>query len=86
MLTVPQHVTNVSHPLVRDMYIKKDFGAGNYHEDVLVIETRLSGKNHQDDHESFDSYLVELLGDLDNIKSIAEESVGHIDRIDIRTH
>ena len=83
MLTVPEQLQSVSHPMVSSMYLKKDYGsAGN--EDVLVIETNYS--QSEEEYESFDSYLMTLLGDLNDLKKQAEEKVGHIDRIDIRTH
>jgi hypothetical protein len=83
MLTVPEQLHSVSHPMVASMYVKKDYGSvGN--EDVLVIETNYS--KSEEDYDSFDSYLMELLGDLRDLKRQAEEKVGHIDRIDIRTH
>jgi hypothetical protein len=86
----PQHVTGISHPLVADMYLKKDFKGSE--QQVLVIEARGrdffednegNGDNHEE-HDDSDSYLVDLLADLENLKERAEERVGNFDRIDIR--
>jgi hypothetical protein len=83
MLAVPEKLNTVSHPLVASMYVKKDYGISGS-EDVLVIETNYS--QSEEDYDSYDSYLMTLLGDLRNLKREAEKEVGHIDRIDIRTH
>jgi hypothetical protein len=83
MLAVPEQLSAVSHPMIASMYLKKDFGSdGN--EDVLVIETNYS--KSEEDYESFDSYLMELLIDLNDLKRQAEDKIGRFDRIDIRTH
>lgn len=78
-------VAGVTHPLIADMYLKKDFSHNN--ENVLVIEARNKRGTDGDDaqHESFDSYLIDLLTDLEDLKKQAERQVGGIDRIDIRT-
>lgn len=83
MLNTPSRVTGVSHPLIREMYLKKDFTTGNYSEDVLVIETALEDENG---HKDFDLYLAELLNDLKDVQIQAEQKIGPFDRIDIRTH
>lgn len=49
----------------------------------MVIETNFP---EQDEDHGFDSYLVDLLIDLEEIKKNAEDRVGKFDRIDIRTH
>jgi len=87
MNIVPEHITGVSHPMIREIYMKKDFGNGSLkHEDVLVIETK--PQQHHDDiaHESFDSYLIDILADLDDLKTQVQSKVGHFDRVDIRSH
>ncbi len=83
MLAVPEQLNAVSHPMVTSMYLKKDYGSSG-DEDVLVIETNYS--KSEEDYESFDSYLMDLLLDLNDLKRQAEDKIGHFDRIDIRTH
>lgn len=80
MFAMPEKVNAVCHPLVNSMYVKRD-AAG---KDVLVIETNFS--QDKTDHELFDSYMTELLFDLENLKDIAQTKTGtgHIDRVDIR--
>ncbi len=78
MFAMPQEINAVAHPLVRSMYLKHGTGG-----DVLVIETNFS--QDKNDYELYDSYMTELLFDLENITTIAEQRVGHIDRVDIRT-
>ena len=73
MNIVPEHVTGISHPMVREIYLKKDFGNGALkHEDVLVIETMPHEPGEDPDHESFDSYLIDILADLDDLKMQAQ--------------
>lgn len=87
MNMLPAHVTGISHPLVRDIYLKKDFGHGlGKHEDVLVIETIAAPKSSDKTEDSFDSYLIDILSDLEELKSQAEARIGHFDRVDIRAH
>lgn len=81
--TVPERITSLSHPLVREAYLKKDFGTGHKDKDVLVIET-LDPDFDDIDHELFDSYLIDLLVDLGDLKNQAEQKVGSFDRVDIR--
>jgi hypothetical protein len=81
MLAVPEQLHAVTHPMVASMYLKKDFSSlGN--EDVLVIQTNFS--KHDNDYQDFDSYLTELLMDLNDLKRQAQDKIGHFDRIDIR--
>ena len=87
MNMVPQHVTGIFHPLIREIYLKKEFGNGSLkHEDVLVIETVPHDHNENPAHENFDSYLIDILTDLDDLKMQAQSKVGHFDRVDIRSH
>lgn len=80
---ISERITGITHPLIRDIYMKRGYGPRHHHEDVLVIET-YSHKKDNDNHESFDSYLAELLTDLHDLQVRAEKQVGHIDRIDIK--
>lgn len=77
MLFMPEKVSAICHPLIASLYIKHASDG-----DVLVIETNFS--QDKNDYELYDAYLTELLFDLDNIRMLAEEKVGHIDRVDIR--
>lgn len=77
MLAMPEKITALSHPLIASMYVKHEG------EDILVIETNFS--QDKNDHILYDSYMTELLFDLENITQLAEERVGHIDRVDIRS-
>ncbi|MCB1538390.1 MAG: hypothetical protein H6865_04430 [Rhodospirillales bacterium] len=75
----------VSHPLITQMYLKKDFGApfSRRNEDVLVIETGFPVD--ESDPKSFNTCLADLLNDLPSLQAQAEARVGPFDRIDIRT-
>lgn len=85
MNIVPEHVTGISHPMIREIYLKKDFGHSSLeHEDVLVIETMPHERGADVAHENFDSYLIDILADLDDLKMQAQSKIGHFDRIDIR--
>ena len=78
-------IRTVTHPLVRSIYMKKDYSRDRHHADnILVIETNFT--QQQDDHEDFDSYLVDLLIDLQDLKNQAEKEIGLVDRVDIRRH
>lgn len=81
---IPQTKVGISHPHVRDAYLKKNLTPDRQKEDVLVLE--MATDEHEADASSFDSYLMDLLTDLQSLKEQAEEKVGHIDRIDISRH
>jgi hypothetical protein len=83
MLTVPERMKTVTHPMIASMYLKKDYHGTDDAEDVLVIKTNYD--EYAENYESFDSYLMKLLGDLNDLRTQAEEEVGKFDRIDIRT-
>jgi hypothetical protein len=83
MINVPDQVKTASHRLVSSMYKKLDYNR-NTSENVLIIEA--SFPDPDDEGESFDFYLLELLEDLGALKAQAEHAVGKIDRIDIRAH
>lgn len=78
MLSVSERLRSITHPLIASMYMKKDFSD---QKNVLVIETAFS---INDKEETFDSYLIDLLMDLEDLKNKAENCVGTFDRIDIR--
>lgn len=74
----------IHHPLVRDAYLKKEASTNNRGKDVLVIEARSDDEDME--FGGFDSYLYDLVTDLQNLKQQAEEQAGSIDRVDICTH
>ncbi len=86
MFAVPQPVKSVSHPLIKGMYLKKDFHRPLRNQDVLVIETINLSQNNYENASSFDSALSGLLMDLEMLKKDVEREVGPFDRVDIRTH
>lgn len=77
-------VRTVVHPLVRSMYLKKDISSYFQPENVLVIETNFDPQEGVD-HDS-DSYLMDLLIDLQDLKARAEKEIGAVTRVDIRRH
>lgn len=85
MFAVPQPVKSVSHPLIKGMYMKKDFRRRSRDEDVLVIET-IDIPSNDDKEPTFDYILSGLLMDLEDLKRDIEREVGPFDRVDIRAH
>ena len=78
----PIHIT---HPLVRNAYLKKAASLSDQkEEDVLVLEAY--GDDSELELGNFDSYLYDLVADLEDLKDQAEKQVGSIDRVDICTH
>ncbi len=69
--------------MASSIYLKKDYSAPEGAQDVLVIQTNYDGS--ASDYDSFESYMMDLLGDLQDLQEQAEKEVGHFDRIDIRT-
>lgn len=86
MIQTENKLNAVSHPLVAQMYLKKDFGApfSQHQEDVLVIETNFPVD--EADTRSFNACLSDLLSDLPDLQIQAEAKVGPFDRVDIRSH
>lgn len=79
MLEMPEKIHAVCHPLVQSMYVKHELGG----DDVLIIETNFAQSSETTD--TYDSYMTELLFDLENLRQIVEEKTGPIDRVDIRS-
>lgn len=76
----------ITHPLIKNAYFKKDCTTNkNKEEDVLVLETYHHSKKSSE-YETFDTYMIDLLTDLQDLKDQAEAKIGHIDRIDICQH
>ncbi len=84
MLRNKKNAIHLSHPLVRDAYLKKELGIHMREEDILVLEADIPDDDDKD--AGFDCHLVELLSDLQKLKDQAEQKVGSIDRIDIRKY
>ncbi len=73
----------ISHPLISSLHIQKD--AKDSKRNVLILETRFP-QNSRQSTGNFDSYLMDLLADLEDIKYQAEFWVGKFDHVDIRLH
>lgn len=84
MNSVSEKLQDIKHPLVSAMYIIKDEEDGHKMEDVLVIETSFSRKGQT--VTSFDSCLMDLLFDLEDLKNEAETKGGRFSRVDICTN
>lgn len=82
MLAIPRRIRGVSHPLVNDLYLKTEQTDATHKQNVLIIET---ADNSDHDDSNMDSSLLELLTDLDSLKSRVEEKIGAFDRIDIKS-
>ena len=68
MLNIPQRVTGISHPFVKDIYLKKSRLRGPQKEDVLVIEALQDDMDDVTEHDGFDSHLADLLTDLKDLE------------------
>ena len=86
MQIVPEKIKGVSHPLVNEMYLKRNRDALDHEEGILVIETNFSDDEYDAEHDAYDSYMINLLFDLNDLKEQARFQVGPFDRVDIRTH
>ena len=83
---VPQSVPMMTHPLVADMYVKKEYGRSQPYKakDVLVIEASFSPATSN--HHEYRALMAELFMALPDIRQQVEGSVGTFDRVDIKTH
>ena len=79
-------IKTITHPLVRSIYMKKDYHLDRDADNILVIETNFGQQTTGNDTDNFDSYLVDLLIDLQDLKDQAEKEIGAVDRVDIRRH
>lgn len=86
MLNIPQRVTGITHPLIKDIYLKKSRVKGQHGENILIIEALNEDHDDMSEHNGFDPYLAELLVDLKDLEEQVKRKVGSFDRIDIRTH
>ena len=80
------NIQTISHPLVSDIYVKREYVRGNpaLCNDVLVIEANFS--DSKTDYQGYSAKLAELLMALPAIRDQVEDTVGVIDRVDIKTH
>lgn len=84
---IPQTIKGITHPLVKNVFVKQDAQSDNDHDSVLVIET--VPFESEDDYELFDLYLLELLDQLKDLHNRAKDQVAaytRYTRIDIRPH
>ncbi len=77
MFTLPERIKGITHPLIKEMYVKKVLGKNLREENVLVINasTNKSGLK--------EIVFQKLIDDLDVIKSKIERKTGQLDRVDI---
>ncbi|MCK6419184.1 MAG: hypothetical protein L6Q57_09725 [Alphaproteobacteria bacterium] len=71
MLCIPERLTEMSHPLIRDIYRKQDYRDAR-RQMVLVIQTN-----------SKRSQWMDLLTDLNDLSKTASKKLGPFERIDI---
>lgn len=81
--TIKKRVS-VKHPLIDDAYLK-DTSSHARGKNVLILELVKKYKQAKKG-KSFKSSLADLLTDLPSIKSQAEATGLHIDRIDLVRH
>ncbi len=79
MLAIPRRIKGVTHPLIDDMYMKKEVKAENDIKNILVIMTQKNASNKNG------LGMMELLGDLKNMQSKIENTAGRFDRVDIKS-
>jgi hypothetical protein len=84
MLSAADGLKNITHPLISSMNMRTDLNRNKPAENVLVIETNFP--RLPQDTNMFDSYLMDLLLDLKDLKNKAENYIGKFDRVDIRVH
>lgn len=77
MLAIPRRINNVYHPLIEEIYLKKEPD-----ETVLVLETQPDAP--QQDKQS-NSNVDNVLVDLKNLEEQAKDNGAEFDRVDIRT-
>ncbi|MBU0799390.1 MAG: hypothetical protein KKA05_00150 [Alphaproteobacteria bacterium] len=78
-------IKGINHPHIASMYLKRDFSDMESPEDVLVIET-VEHNTHDLEMYGRDEYILDLLLDLQGLKSQVERQVGKFSRVDIRCH
>lgn len=73
----------ITHPLIKEAYLKSDIHSDGRRDQILVIQA--ASQNEVEEH-SFDTYLANLLNDLQDLQQQFEDQIGHFDRVDICTH
>ncbi|HPF46998.1 MAG TPA: hypothetical protein PK690_09035 [Emcibacteraceae bacterium] len=76
-------ISGITHPLIKNMFLKRSFSNDDRISNVLVIDT-LGHINSNTVSESLG--LFDLLTDLPAIRHQIEEKFGHFDAVDIRQH
>ena len=86
MLRIAEKIKTIHHPAVSDIYLKREFDNDHKETDVLIIQAKLDkyDDNEQSEHNAHDSYIIDILTDLNEISARAAAEVGHFDRVDIR--
>lgn len=75
MQNVPEHLHGYTHPMVEEIYMKKDYTLGKHGLNVLVIKASIENKN-----------MMSLMEELHDVQQLAEQQLGRIDRVDVTTH
>lgn len=79
MNAIAQPVKGISHPFVRDIYIKRGATVDHKAKNILVIETGVNTIKKK--------RLMDVLTDLQDLQSQAANQVEEdIDEVDIRLH
>ena len=78
-------ITGITHPQVAAMYVRHEMRDHEQADDVLVIETWPHDECELEMH-GRDEYILDLLLDLQDLRTQAEAKAGPVSRIDIRWH
>ncbi len=76
----------ISHPLVRSAYLKKETGRNSNEQDVLVLDVHSKDPSQHMEFGDFDSYLYDLVSDLEGLKEQALRQGASVNRVDICAH
>ena len=82
MLNLLERVKGITHPMVQDIYLKKNLHTDVRNQDIVVIE--VSNQSPDVINQPFDVYLSDLLPDLPDLRNQVREKIGPFGRIDIR--
>ena len=78
MLAIPRKVKGITHPLIDEIYLKKEISEKNDIKNILVIMTQ---KNC---HQKQGLGVLALLADLGKLQAKIEKTMGNFDRVDIK--
>mgnify|MGYP001346520215 CR=1 FL=1 len=81
MHNLPERITGITHPLIKDMYVARHTEGTDKLVDVLIVETARDEVLMHDDE-----IWLDLLADLSDLEKAAHDQIGDFDRIDIRAH